>query len=116
MDYGLSDKSKFWKTIDDDGCNYNADIDLILGQKTVCKYTLGDEDDPLSAKAQCKSDLELEFLVSKPINQYKTLIKTEQQMTCDWNNFYLTESIDIKLNGEDFFQKSYNSTIKRNFC
>ena len=115
-DYGLSDTSKFWKTIDNEGCNYNADIDTTFGQKTVCKYFLSDEEVPLSTKAECKSDLELEFMVSNPINSYKALIKTEQKMTSDFENFYLTESIDVKLNEEDFFQKSNTSTIKRHFC
>ena len=115
-DYGLSEKSKFWKTIDDEGSKYNADIDSIFGQKTVCKYYLGDEDDSLSAKAECKSELELEFLVTDPINDYKTQIKTEQKMTADFENFYLTESINVKLNGEKFYQKEFCSTIKRYFC
>ena len=115
-DYGLSEKSKYWKTIDDEGSKYNADIDSTFGQKTICKYYLDNEDDSLSAKAECKSDLQLEFLVSNPIHNYKTLIKTEQKMTSDFDNFYLIESIDVKLNGENFYQKSYSSTIKRYFC
>ena len=116
MTHSKAEKSKFWKTIDDEGCKYNADIDSTFGQKTICKYYLDDEDDSLSAKAECKSDLQLEFLVSNPAHDYKTLIKTEQKMTSDFNNFYLTESIDVKLNGEDFYQQSYSSTIKRYFC
>ena len=116
FDYGLSDDTKFIKTIDDEGCQYNADIDTTFGQKTVCKYTLCGKDDPLSATAECKSDLELEFLVSDPTKRQKTKIKTEQKMTCDSENFYLTESLKIILNDEDFFQKSYNSIVKRNFC
>ena len=116
FDYGLSDDTKFIKTIDDEGCTYNADIDTTFGQKNVYKYTLGGQKDPLSATAQCKSDLELEFLVSDPTKRQKTKINTEQKMTCDSENFYLTETINITLNNEDFFRKSYQSTVKRNFC
>ena len=116
FDYGLSDDTKFLKTVDDEGSVYNEDIDTVFGQKTVCKYILGGEDKPLSAAAHCKSDLELEFLVSSPEKRQQAKIKTEQKMTCDAANFFLSESIHVTLNGEDFFDKSFDSVVKRNFC
>ena len=111
-----ADDTKIIKTIQDEGCTYNIDTDTLLGEKIECAFSIRGNSNPLSAKAYCKSDLELQFLVSNTEKSQKTRIKTDQTMTCDAEHFYLNEFINVTLNGAEFFKESYNATIKRYFC
>ena len=116
LEYGLSDDTKIIKTIQDEGLTYNIYTDILLGEKTKCAYSIGGNNDPLSSKSHCKSDLEIELLVSNTEKNQKISIETDQMMTCDAEHFYLDESINVTLNQTEFFKKSYRSKIKRYFC
>ena len=61
----------------------------MLGEKTRCAYSIGGNNDPLSSKSHCKSDLEIELLVSNTEKNQKISIETDQMMTCDAEHFYL---------------------------
>ncbi len=97
--------------MDDDGCQQLVDADILLAEKTVSTYTVNGNVDPLTAKASIQHDLKIAFQEAN----VNADISTDSLMTCDLDNFYLTDSLTVKLNGEDFFSKTWKNKASRRF-
>lgn len=65
--------------------------------------------DPLSATVECAWEL----VVAR--GDWETKLFTNSKMTSDANYFYVTNRIKALYNGEDFFSKTWNKRIKRDF-
>ena len=110
--YGMSDKRREIIVTTDEGVTYYPDVDTEIEEKNVDHYTiLGD--DPTSAEAVCTRSCSIIYAArtEKPI---KTLTQTRSVMRADSKNFLLTNTLSTKLDGVDFFSKTWKEEIPRN--
>ena len=110
--YGMSDNRREIIVTTDEGVTYYPDVDTEIEEKNVDHYTiLGD--DPTSAEAVCTRSCSIIYAArtEKPI---KTLIQTRSVMRADSKNFLVTNTLSTKLDGVDFFSKTWKEEIPRN--
>ena len=110
--YGMSDNRREIIVTTDEGVTYYPDVDTEIEEKNVDHYTiLGD--DPTSAEAVCTRSCSIIYAArtEKPI---KTLTQTRSVMRADSKNFLLTNTLSTKLDGVDFFSKTWKEEIPRN--
>ena len=110
--YGMSDNRREIIVTTDEGVTYYPDVDTEIEEKNVDHYTiLGD--DPTSAEAVCTRSCSIIFAArtEKPI---KTLTQTRSVMRADSKNFLVTNTLSTKLDGVDFFSKTWKEEIPRN--
>ena len=102
------------KIIDNDARRRHKDTDIEQHEITESNYELTGLQDPMSAKAVIKHDLSLTYgaTSNQPI---ATKVLTNSQMTCDLDNFYLTEHIKVLLNNEVVYENTWESNIPRIF-
>ena len=108
----MSDKRREIIVTTDEGVTYYPDVDTEIEEKNVDHYTiLGD--DPTSAEAVCTRSCSIIFAArtEKPI---KTLTQTRSVMRADSKNFLVTNTLSTKLDGVDFFSKTWKEEIPRN--
>lgn len=65
--------------------------------------------DPLSATVEC----DWELVVAR--EDWETKLFTHSKMTSDETYFYVTNTVKALYNGEDFFSRTWNKKIKRDF-
>ena len=83
-----------------------------MDEVDVDHYTiLGD--DPTSAKVVCTRDCTITYYArtKQPI---KTTTSTTSVMTSDAESFILTNTLVTKIDGVDFFTKTWKESIPRN--
>ena len=110
--YGMSDNRREIIVTTDEGVTYYPDVDTEIEEKNVDHYTiLGD--DPTSAEAVCTRSCSIIYAArtEKPI---KTLTQTRSVMRADSRNFLVTNTLSTKLDGVDFFSKTWKEEIPRN--
>ena len=110
--YGMSDNRREIIVTTDEGVTYYPDVDTEIEEKNVDHYTiLGD--DPTSAEAVCTRSCSIIYAArtEKPI---KTLTQTRSVMRADSKNFLVTNTLSTKLDGVDFFSKTWKEEIPRN--
>lgn len=78
-------------------------------------YSADGNDDPLTARAEVRHKLEMQYFASNEERRQKIDISTSNQMSADENNFYLEEELNVCLNGETFFTNKWNKSVPRNF-
>jgi len=111
----LSDEKKSVITIDNSGRQLLEYEDVILDEDSNLVYSIEGNKDPLTAKAEVRHNIEMQYFASNDQRRQKIEISTFNQMTADEENFYLNEDLKVRLNGEPFFDKTYTKTIPRNF-
>jgi hypothetical protein len=82
-----------------------------MGEMTENEYQITGLDDPVSVSANCKRNLRLDFNDSN----IQTQVKTDSKMTCDLDNFYLMDKMQVMLNGQEFFTKQRTNVVPRRF-
>ena len=98
--------------MDDSGEQELVDAGICMGEVTTSTYTVNGNVDPLTAEASIQHDLKMEYRGENHVDSH---IKTDSKMTCDLDNFYLHDDINVTLNGEEFFKKQWKSTVSRRF-
>lgn len=110
--YGMASNKREVILTSDDGSTYYPDVDTEMDEVDVDHYTiLGD--DPTSAKVVCTRDCTITYYArtKQPI---KTTTSTTSVMTSDAESFILTNTLVTKIDGVDFFTKTWKESIPRN--
>ena len=114
--FGLSEEKKSLKICEKNGLRLHKDSDVEFGEETETLYELHGLQDPCSAKVEIKHDLHLNFEASKlEDHAIKSRILTRSQMRCDMDNFYLDETLQVFLDGQVFFDKTWSQSVPRIF-
>ena len=110
--YGMANNRREIIVTTDDGLTYFPDVDTEIEEINIDHYSiLGD--DPTSAEAVCTRSCIITYAArtEKPI---KTLTQTKSVMRADTKNFLLTNMLTTKLDGVDFFCRTWKEAIPRN--
>jgi hypothetical protein len=99
------------KIRDNLGLKHFIDSNVVMGEMTENEYQITGLDDPVSVSANCKRNLRLDFNDSN----IQTQVKTDSKMTCDLDNFYLMDKMQVMLNGQEFFTKQRTNVVPRRF-
>merc|ERR1719228_984450 len=112
LSYGMSDNMRCITVKSDDGCKYYADVDTEIDEVNEDRYTITG-DDPTSALAFSSRSCVITYQ-AKTANPIKTETITSSWMKSDETNFILTNTLITKVDGLDFFSKTWQHTVPRN--
>ena len=109
--YGMSDNRRTLTVTTDEGCTYFPDMDTEIDEVNTDEYTI-EGDDPTSAKAVCTRSCSITYKArsKEPIC---TLTQTRSVMAADADSFHLTDSLVTKVDGVDFFTKTWKNSVPR---
>jgi len=112
VEIGLSDNSRTLTTRSDSGIKYYPGVDTEVDEVDEDKYIIkGDDPTTAMAVSSRTSKITYQARSGSPI---ETSTATVSWMTCDQNSFYLTNTLTTKLDGKDFFTRTWNETVPRN--
>jgi hypothetical protein len=112
LTYGLSDNVRCITTKSDDGCKYFPDVDTEIDEVNEDRYTITG-DDPTSATAFSSRSCTITYQ-AKTANPIKTETITSSWMKSDEKEFQLTNTLITRVDGVDFFTKTWQETVPRN--
>ena len=100
-------------TVDNSGRQHLKYEDVIMDEDSNLVHSI-EGSDLLTAKADIRHKLELQYFASDPTRRRKIDISTTNVMSSDFETFRLVDEIKVELNGEEFYSKKTEKTIPRN--
>ena len=91
----------------DAGAIYHTSAELLYDQQSWDIMQII-PDDPLSALTHCKQQLAMQRK-----GQFSILIACDSKMWSDETNFYTHSMIEVTLDGQTFFQRDWDFSVKR---
>jgi len=112
LSYGLSDSVRCITTKTDEGCKYYPDVDTEIDEVNEDRYTITG-DDPTSAVAFSSRSCLITYQAHTE-NPIKTETMISSWMKADQLMFNLTNTLVTRLDGVDFFTKTWQEAVPRN--
>jgi len=112
LTYGLSDNIRCITTKSNDGCKYYPDVDTEIDEVNEDRYSITG-DHPTSAVAFSSRSCTITYQ-AKTANPIKTETITTSWMKSDEKQFHLTNTLITRVDGVDFFTKTWQETVPRN--
>jgi len=104
----IDDGSHVLSMFDDFGKTENLEHGMIVGSNIKQKYRIH-PDDPLSAEHNIKWQFEL----SRSSDDWHVFINTENNMSADADNFYLSRKVCVYLNDREIIQREWKKSVER---
>lgn len=112
LTYGLSDNIRCLTTKSDDGCKYYPDVDTEIDEVNEDRYSITG-DDPTSAVAFSSRSCIITYQ-ARTATPIKTETITTSWMRSDQKHFHLTNTLVTRVDGVDFFSKTWQESVARN--
>ena len=113
LTYSLSDDRRTIRVRADEGRKYFPDVDTETDEVSEDVYTIAG-DEPLSASAHCSRSCTITYMARRGGDRaVRTETVTESSMRATETEFILENTLTTKINGEDFFVKTWHETVAR---
>ena len=113
LTYSLSDDRRTIRVRADEGRKYFPDVDTETDEVSEDVYTIAG-DEPLSAAAHCSRSCTITYMARRGGDcAVRTETVTESWMRATETEFILENTLTTKINGEDFFVKTWHETVAR---
>ena len=109
--YGLSDSRRTLSIRADEGCTYFPDVDTEFDEVATDEYSIKG-DDPSTAEAVSTRTCYITYY-ARSKTPLCTLTETRSVMTSDTDYFHLTNTLITKVDGVDFFTKTWKEKVVR---